>query len=559
MPQVSYDENKHYYIKSGTKYKAVKVRPEEFEPLKYFALEYKDSKKNEQSLPTTSHTTYNIKAERQFKLDVLAWLNNGKPKLFRSPQEGNYIVRLMNVSLTPNDQLGRMLHTFNCNAYEIDKFSLSNLKANGIWDAESEKVELRQMLYTTFRSLIESDKREENSKFRRTLEYNVDLIELLDNKTGYASYIEITDMIPGTRVEINGNDFAIGATGTFTFELDNEIKSVIIRDPRVINDEDNKFVDFDRDRIALDAGQITIGYDGYGESTFDRYKNMELKMVPTRQFYGRNRDILNPVDTDDILDNTYQQDKMLGDTMNDLCHEVITIPYARFIKRDIEAIYWDGLGNIDWNDANSIKQNLMHFAFAPFDHGIPERIGSSADVDTDILYEIRVPDNMVINFPEDGEPDPNKYVLNRDYYLDRNLNKYFPIQGSYLDFKYNNGVLWNKDQINYKVYFYNKDDGGVDLSDIWMIEYTNLENEDIECIKLGCGIKAEITYNVLEIEYNEYYDTPEKDIYYTAKKAWEESQESMTSDQVLNKYKDYIYAINKKDDQFKKEHGLKEE
>ena len=161
----------------------------------------------------------------------------------------------------------------------------------------------------------------------------------------------------------------------------------------------------------------------------------------------------------------------------------------------------------------------MHFAFAPFDHGIPERIGSLADVDTDILYEIRVPDNMVINFPEDGEPDPNKYVLNRDYYLDRNLNKYFPIQGSYLDFKYNNVVLWNKDQINYKVYFYNKDDGGVDLSDIWMIEYTNLENEDIECIKLGCGIKAEITYNVLEIEYNEYYDTPEKDIYYTAKKA----------------------------------------
>ena len=121
------------------------------------------------------------------------------------------------------------------------------------------------MLYTTFRSLIESDKREENSKFRRTLEYNVDLIELLDNKTSYASYIEITDMIPGTRVEINGNDFAIGATGTFTFELDNEIKSVIIKNPRVINvvDEEDKFIDFDRDRIALDAGQVTIGYDGY--------------------------------------------------------------------------------------------------------------------------------------------------------------------------------------------------------------------------------------------------------------------------------------------------------
>ena len=92
-----------------------------------------------------------------------------------------------------------------------------------------------------------------------------------------------------------------------------------------------------------------------------------------------------------------------------------------------------------------------------------------------------------------------------------------------------------------------------------MIEYTNLQNEDIECIKLGCGLKAEITYNVLELEYNEYYDTPEKDRYYAAKEAWEESQELITRDEVLNRYKDYIYAINKKDDQFKKEHGLKEE
>jgi len=34
---------------------------------------------------------------------ALDWLNDGKPKLFRSPAEGNYLVRLMNASLTPND------------------------------------------------------------------------------------------------------------------------------------------------------------------------------------------------------------------------------------------------------------------------------------------------------------------------------------------------------------------------------------------------------------------------------------------------------------------------
>ena len=83
---------------------------------------------------TLNHENYqvnlineNINAERNFKLTVLEWLNNGKPKLFRSATEGNYIVRLMNVSLTPNDTLGRMLHTFNATAYEIAEYNYQNL------------------------------------------------------------------------------------------------------------------------------------------------------------------------------------------------------------------------------------------------------------------------------------------------------------------------------------------------------------------------------------------------------------------------------------------------
>lgn len=70
----------------------------------------------------------NIDTEREFKLQVLEWLTNGKPKLFRSPTEGNYIVRLMNVSLTPNDTLGRMIHTFNATAYEIEEYNVDNLQ-----------------------------------------------------------------------------------------------------------------------------------------------------------------------------------------------------------------------------------------------------------------------------------------------------------------------------------------------------------------------------------------------------------------------------------------------
>jgi hypothetical protein len=63
---------------------------------------------------------------------VLNWLTNGEPKLFRSPGEGSFIVRLMNVSLAPVDTLGRMLHTFSCTAYEVADYNFENLQKYGM-------------------------------------------------------------------------------------------------------------------------------------------------------------------------------------------------------------------------------------------------------------------------------------------------------------------------------------------------------------------------------------------------------------------------------------------
>lgn len=61
----------------------------------------------------------NIEAERRFKIKVLDFLNNGKNKLFRSPTEGNFLVQLMNTSLSPQQSLARMIHSFQSTAYEI--------------------------------------------------------------------------------------------------------------------------------------------------------------------------------------------------------------------------------------------------------------------------------------------------------------------------------------------------------------------------------------------------------------------------------------------------------
>ena len=65
--------------------------------------------------------------ERKFREDVTEFLLNGQPKLFRSPTEKAGIVRLMNVSMTPNAGLGRMLYSFSTTAHEIADCTLDNI------------------------------------------------------------------------------------------------------------------------------------------------------------------------------------------------------------------------------------------------------------------------------------------------------------------------------------------------------------------------------------------------------------------------------------------------
>lgn len=120
--------------------------------LKRLGSPYETNGKNnykDYPFPTTSLEGYNIYAERIFKLQVLDWLNNGQTKLFRSPTEGNYIVRLMNISLTPNDNLGRMLHNVQCNAYEVAPYNHKSLfdlgYYNDINSLETDTIQIKSI------------------------------------------------------------------------------------------------------------------------------------------------------------------------------------------------------------------------------------------------------------------------------------------------------------------------------------------------------------------------------------------------------------------------------
>jgi hypothetical protein len=58
---------------------------------------------------------------------VLDWFNNNEPKVFKSPTEGNYIIKLMSVTLTPKKEIGRLLSEVSANAVEVMQYTHDNL------------------------------------------------------------------------------------------------------------------------------------------------------------------------------------------------------------------------------------------------------------------------------------------------------------------------------------------------------------------------------------------------------------------------------------------------
>ena len=102
----------------------------------YIKKRKRDTQKN------TNHDIYpmdNWWWEREFREEAIKWLNDGEPKLYRSMTEGNMIVMLNDITLTPNAQLGRRVWNFSATVYEVgDGNSLDQLDALGIYPIENE-------------------------------------------------------------------------------------------------------------------------------------------------------------------------------------------------------------------------------------------------------------------------------------------------------------------------------------------------------------------------------------------------------------------------------------
>lgn len=267
----------------------------------YRKRELADSNENKisgQKTRTTNLTDYNITAERIFKLKVLEFLDNGEPKLFRSPTEGNYIVRLSNSSLAPNDQLNRMIHTFSTTATEIDNYNYSKLGEYNLLDI-SEPV-VKQLRWKT---ILISDvinaaaaRGDTNPWLSIGSPNNIQSIQCLGMLPGDRIYVRYND----TSDTVGIPDIQIGVTGAYYTTFDVSPMSIEIMN-------------------TCRQGQITIGYYGTSLNHFDTYRKINMSDLPIKQFIGEH--------TSDILED-----------MQDIKYRVTKYNFTNFVKRPLKTV-----------------------------------------------------------------------------------------------------------------------------------------------------------------------------------------------------------------------------
>ncbi len=205
------------------------------------------------SYSLTDLSDENIRAERQFKMEVLDFLTDGKPKLFRSPTEGNYLVRLMNTSLTPEDTLGRMLHTFSCTAYEIGECDYDTLLSYGIISGGNEAVN-KVVSYASVNITPDTQKGKN-----------------LFTELGSAILSISIDHAPaGSAVLIDDEKIMIGATGMYEVPFGSSFSSIKLP----------------TDDSAPTSGVITVAYESYTASDFDEITEATVEQLPIDTVIG---------------------------------------------------------------------------------------------------------------------------------------------------------------------------------------------------------------------------------------------------------------------------------
>lgn len=395
----------------------------------------------------------NIKAERMFKLKALEWLTDGKAKLFRSPTEGNYIVRLLNSSLSPNDTVGRMLHTFSSTAYEIAKYNMDNLEYYGLIDSRENLTPQTRWVTVDLqeKSLIINGE-------------PTDLITLND-KQFYS--VSLTDMRPGTIFYLDGISIQIGATGAYSVKSDKPFSKIQIA------------------KQDMTQGLVTYSYKSKVANVFGMIEKVHIEDVPIKQHIGAF-----PVNVPGY--------KNYLASLEDIKTEVLHIAFMRFKKREARDIFM----NVSYEDY--VNKGFDAFGFGP---NKPLEFYSDMDClnpfpiedfDPMCLYQIRFR-RTDYRYYYQNKKDPAIYLepfIKEDHLVDRTSPYFAPYSKYYYD-----PITSSVTEINDHIYDIVIDGERINIAETGSYEITDTQERKPD-LRLYPGIITEISFSKQIITYS---------------------------------------------------------
>ena len=153
---------------------------------------------------------YDYTYEREFREKVLEFLCDDKPKLFKSPTEGNILIRLTNVQTDFEASLSRMIGSFSATATEIDYPTIESI----------EKYNLLKVgdIQTNYNKIVSKEK---IGQLSGTFSCGENLLKLINDKysieeeTGTLKTITKVIKISNLSIEIHSNPYSLSDT----FEL----------------------------------------------------------------------------------------------------------------------------------------------------------------------------------------------------------------------------------------------------------------------------------------------------------------------------------------------------
>lgn len=135
----------------------------------------------------------NIFVERIFREKVEEFLNDFNYKLYRSPTEGNIVVALMNVSLTPEKTLGRMIFNFSATAYQVADSDIESLNSHGIINIGKFNFIPENITYKTFGQI--------KGVYGENIDVYNDIIRPIEEVSTTKEYITKVQQISSIRIE----------------------------------------------------------------------------------------------------------------------------------------------------------------------------------------------------------------------------------------------------------------------------------------------------------------------------------------------------------------------